>query len=158
MTSTTPPASTQPTSIPVLRRILIYGVYVALAIAVVGSIVGFVIDGGTGVLSALIGTAMSVAFMGITAGSILLANRVAGNESAIGGFFGIIMGGWLLKFVVFLVLLVLLQDRAWIHPMVLFFCIIAGVIGSLVVDAVVVMKSRMPYTSDVTLPPAPIDD
>ena len=158
MTSTNQPVPTQPTSIPVLRRILIYGVYVALAIAVVGSIVGYVIDGGTGVLSALIGTAMSVAFMGITAGSILLANRVAGNESAIGGFFGIIMGGWLLKFVVFLVLLVLLQDRAWIQPMVLFFCIIAGVIGSLVVDAVVVMKSRMPYTSDVTLPPAPIDD
>ena len=158
MTSTSQPAPTQPTSIPVLRRILIYGVYVALAIAIVGSVVGYVIDGGTGVLSALIGTAMSVAFMGITAGSILLANRVAGNESAIGGFFGIIMGGWLLKFVVFLVLLVLLQDRAWIQPMVLFFCIIAGVIGSLVVDAVVVMKSRMPYTSDVTLPPAPIDD
>ena len=158
MTSTSKPAPTQPTSIPVLRRRLIYGVYVALAIAIVGSIVGFVIDGGTGVLSALIGTAMSVAFMGITAGSILLANRVAGKESAIGGFFGIIMGGWLLKFVVFLVLLVLLQDRAWIQPMVLFFCIIAGVIGSLVVDAVVVMKSRMPYTSDVTLPPAPIDD
>lgn len=158
MTSTSQTAPTQPTSIPVLRRILSYGLYVALAIAVVGSIVGFVFDGGTGVLSALIGTAMSVAFMGITAGSILLANRVAGKESAIGGFFGIIMGGWLLKFVVFLVLLVLLQDRAWIQPMVLFLCIIAGVIGSLVVDAVVVMKSRMPYTSDVTLPPAPIDD
>ena len=158
MTSTNPPARTQPTSIPVLRRILIYGGYVAVGIAVVGSIVGFMVDGGAGVLSALIGTAMAVAFMGITAGSILLANRVAGNESAIGGFFGIIMGGWLLKFVVFLVLLVLLQDRAWIAPMVLFFCIIAGVIGSLVVDAVVVMKSRMPYASDAILPPAPVDE
>jgi hypothetical protein len=158
MTSITPPASTQPTSIPVLRRILIYGGYVALAIAVVGSVIGYVVAGGTGVLSALIGTVMSVAFMGITAGSILLANRVAGSESAIGGFFGIIMGGWLLKFVVFLVLLMVLQDRDWISPMVLFFCIVAGVLGSLVVDAVVVMKSRMPYASDVTLPPAPIDE
>jgi hypothetical protein len=157
MTSANPPAATQPTSIPVLRRILIYGGYVALAIAVVGSIVGYLVDGGTGVLSALIGTIMSVAFMGITAGSILLANRVAGNESAIAGFFGIIMGGWLLKFVVFLVLLMVLQDREWIAPMVLFFCIVAGVVGSLVVDAVVVMKSRMPYVSDVTLPPAPTD-
>ena len=158
MTSTTPPTPTTPTSIPVLRRILIYGAYVAAGIAVLGSIAGFLVDGGTGVLSALIGTAMSVAFMGITAGSILLANRVAGNESAIGGFFGIIMGGWLLKFIVFLVLLVVLQDRAWIHPVVLFFCIVAGVVGSLVVDAVVVMKSRMPYVSDVALPPAPADD
>ncbi|TFB68390.1 hypothetical protein [Cryobacterium sp. Hz9] len=158
MTSATPPASTQPTSIPVLRRILIYGAWVAIAIAVVGSVIGYLIDGGTGVLSALIGTVMSVAFMGITAGSILLANRVAGNESAIGGFFGIIMGGWLLKFVVFLVLLVVLQDREWIQPMVLFFCIVAGVVGSLVVDAVVVMTSRMPYVSDVRLPPAPVDE
>ncbi|TFD69959.1 hypothetical protein [Cryobacterium gelidum] len=158
MTSATPPASTQPTSIPVLRRILIYGAWVAIAIAVVGSVIGYFIDGGTGVLSALIGTVMSVAFMGITAGSILLANRVAGNESAIGGFFGIIMGGWLLKFVVFLVLLVVLQDREWIQPMVLFFCIVAGVVGSLVVDAVVVMTSRMPYVSDVRLPPAPVDE
>ncbi|TFD58864.1 hypothetical protein E3T39_10865 [Cryobacterium suzukii] len=158
MTSATPPVSTQPTSIPVLRRILIYGGYVALAIAVVGSIIGFLVAGGTGVLSALIGTIMSVAFMGITAGSILLANRVAGNESAIGGFFGIIMGGWLLKFVVFLVLLVVLQDREWIQPMVLFFCIVAGVVGSLVVDAVVVLKSRMPYVGDVKLPPAPVDE
>ncbi|SEN33036.1 hypothetical protein E3O25_06530 [Cryobacterium sp. TMT1-3] len=157
MTSATPPPA-QATSIPVLRRILIYGGWVALGIAVVGSVIGYFVDGGTGVLSALIGTIMSVAFMGITAGSILLANRVAGNESAIGGFFGIIMGGWLLKFVVFLVLLFVLQDRAWIEPMVLFLCIIAGVVGSLVVDAVVVMKSRMPYASDVVLPPAPVDE
>jgi uncharacterized membrane protein YjjP (DUF1212 family) len=156
MTTTTPPA--QPTSIAVLRRILAYGGWVALLIAVIGSLAGFLVDGGTGILSALIGTAMSVAFMGITAGSILLANRVAGNESAIGGFFGIIMGGWLLKFVVFLVLLVVLQDREWIQPMVLFFCIIAGVVGSLVVDAVVVMRSRMPYVSDAALPTAPADD
>lgn len=158
MTTTTTPVSTQPASIPVLRRILVYGGWVAVAIAVVGSVIGYVVDGGTGVLSAVIGTAMSVAFMGITAGSILLANRVAGNESAIAGFFGIIMGGWLLKFVVFLVLLVVLQDRAWIQPLVLFLCIIAGVIGSLVVDAVVVMKSRMPYVSDIALPPAPTDE
>jgi riboflavin transporter FmnP len=158
MTSATPPASTQPTSIPVLRRILIYGAWVAVAIAVVGSVIGYLVDGGTGVLSALIGTVMSVAFMGITAGSILLANRVAGNESAMGGFFGIIMGGWLLKFIVFLVLLVVLQDREWIQPMVLFFCIVAGVVGSLVVDTVVVMTSRMSYVSDVRLPPAPVDE
>jgi len=158
MTSMTPSVSAQPTSIPVLRRILVYGGWVALAIAVVGGIAGYLVAGGSGILSALLGTVMSVAFMGITAGSILLANKVAGSQAAIGGFFGIIMGGWLLKFVVFMVLLVVLQDRAWIEPMVLFLCIIAGVIGSLVVDAIVVMKSRLSYVSDVTLPPAPIDD
>lgn len=156
MTPQTPPTQ-QATSIPVLRRILVYGGFLALGIAVVGAILGGIFAGSIGVLSALIGTAMAVVFMGITAGSILLANRFAGTESAVGAFFGIVMGGWLLKFIVFLVLVFLLRDQPWIAPLVLFLSIIAGVIGSLVVDAVVVLKSRMTYVSDVTLPPAPKD-
>jgi len=151
-----PPA--EPTSIPILKRILVYGGFLALGIAVVGATVGGLVDGWTGVISALVGTAMAVVFMGITAGSILMANRYAGREAAIGAFFGIVMGGWLLKFVVFLILMVVLRDQPWVSPLVMFFSLIAGVIGSLVVDAVVVMKSRMSYVSDITLPPAPSDD
>ena len=134
MSITTPPAN-QPSSIPVLRRILEYGGILALGIAVVGAIAGGLVVGGTGVVSALIGTAMAVVFMGITAASILLANRFAGKESAIGAFFGIVMGGWLVKFVIFLVLIMLLKDQPWIHPVVLFLSIIAGVVGSLVPGA-----------------------
>ena len=107
-------------------------------------------------MSALIGTLMAVVFMGITAGSILLANRFAGTAAAIGAFFGIVMGGWLVKFVVFLLLMVLLKDQPWIQPVVLFLSIIAGVVGSLLVDVFVLMKSRMTYVSDITLP-APSD-
>lgn len=151
MTSTTPPAN-QPTSIPVLRRILVYGGFLALGIGVVGAIVGGLVAGTPGVVSALVGTVMAVVFMGITAGSILLANRFAGSEAAVGAFFAIVLGGWLVKFVVFLVIVVLIKDQPWINPVVLFLSIIAGVIGSLIVDAIVVMKSRMTYVSDVTLP------
>ncbi|GAB3123747.1 hypothetical protein [Glaciibacter psychrotolerans] len=153
-----PTPAAEPTSIPIFRRILIYGSVLSLAIAVVGAIVGGLVAGGTGVVSALVGTAMAVVFMGITAASLLLANKFAGSEAAIGAFFGIVMGGWLLKFVVFLVLVVLLKGQPWVDPTVLFLSIIAGVVGSLVVDVVVIMKSRMTYTSDVTLPPAPHDD
>lgn len=151
MTSTTPPAN-QPTSIPVLRRILVYGGFLALGIGVVGAIVGGLVAGTPGVVSALVGTVMAVVFMGITAGSILLANRFAGSEAAVGAFFAIVLGGWLVKFVVFLVIVVLIKDQPWVNPVVLFLSIIAGVIGSLIVDAIVVMKSRMTYVSDVTLP------
>ena len=149
---TSAPRPPQPTSVPVLRRILVYGAVLAGAIAVVGAVVGGLVAGGSGVVSALIGTLMAVVFMGITAGSILLANRFAGTSAAIGAFFGIVMGGWLVKFVVFLVLMVLLKDQPWIQPVVLFLSIIAGVIGSLLVDVIVLMKSRVPYVSDVTLP------
>jgi len=151
MTSTTPQA-TPPTSVPVLRKILVYGGFLALGIGVVGGIIGGLVAGGTGVLSALIGTLMAVLFMGITAGSILVANRFAGSEAAVGAFFGIVLGGWLLKFVVFLALVVVLKDQEWVQPVVLFLSIVAGVVGSLVVDAVVVMRSRIPYVSDITLP------
>jgi hypothetical protein len=134
------------------------GAVLALVIAVVGATIGGLVAGGVGVVSALIGTVMAVVFMAITAASILVANRFAGNEAAIGAFFGIVLGGWLLKFVVFLVLVFVLKDQPWIDPVVLFLSIVAGVIGSLVVDAVVVLKSRMPYVSDVALPPAPVAD
>jgi hypothetical protein len=144
--------------VPVFRQILIYGSILAIAIAVVGAILGGIFAGSSGVVSALIGTAMALAFMGITAGSILFANRFAGRESAIGLFFGIVMGGWLLKFILFLVLVVLLKDQPWVAPVVLFLSIIAGVVGSLVVDVVVIMKSRVAYVSDVTLPEAPRDE
>lgn len=147
-----PPRPPSPTSVPVLRRILIYGSFLSGGIAIGGAVIGGLVAGGSGVVSALIGTLMAVVFMGITAGSILLANRFAGTSAAIGAFFGIVMGGWLVKFVVFLLLMVLLKDQPWIQPVVLFLSIIAGVVGSLLVDVFVLMKSRMPYVSDIDLP------
>lgn len=147
----------QPTSVPVLKRILVWGGLVALFIGVVGAVLGGIYAGSTGVVSALIGTAMALVFTGITAASIIIANRFAGSELYIGAFFGIVMGGWLLKFVVFLILTVVLQGQPWLNPLVLFLSIVAGVIGSLIVDVVVVMKSRVTYVSDVSLPRVPHD-
>ncbi len=101
--------------------------------------------GTEGLVSALIGTLMAVVFMGITAASILLANRFASSDLFVGVFFGIVLGGWLLKFLVFIVLVVVLRDAPWLEPTVLFLSLVAGVIASLVVDVLVVAKSRMPY-------------
>lgn len=141
-----------PSSEPVLKRVLKWGGVLAIGIAVVGSIVGFIFDGWIGVVSALIGTAMAVVFLGITAASILLANRFSGSDAFVGAFFGIVLGGWLLKFVLFIILALALRGQPWINPLVMFLSLIAGVIGSLVVDVLVVFKSRMPYASDVVLP------
>lgn len=147
-----------PSSNPVLRRILLYGGLLALAVAVVGGLLGWFTGGSRGLVGALLGAAMAFAFLAVTAASILAANRFYGTDAYLTAFFGIVLGGWLLKFVVFLVLLILLKDQPWINPLVLFLSIIAGVLGSLVVDAIVLFKSRMPYASDVVLPPAPHDD
>ena len=136
----------------IFRASLKWGGILAIVIAVVAGGLGFLFDGSRGLTSALIGTAMSVLFLGITAGSILFANRWFGTDLFVPIFFGIVMGGWLVKFVLFLVLAVLLKDEPWINPTVLFLSIIAGVIAALTVDVIIVSKSRMPYVSDVTLP------
>lgn len=151
-------ADRTPTSNPVLRRALAWGGLLAAIILVVSAVLGFVFAGLPGLLGALIGTLMAVVFMGITAASILLANRFAGSEAFVGAFFGIVLGGWLLKFLVFIVLVVVLRGATWLNPTVLFLSLVAGVIASLVVDVLVVAKSRMPYASDVELPKPPADD
>jgi hypothetical protein len=142
----------QPSSTPVFKDVLKYGAILAVVIAVVGAVLGGVFAGWIGVTSALIGTLMAVIFLSITALSILVANRFIGSDIFVGLFFGIVLGGWLLKFVLFIVLAVVLKDQPWINPVVLFLSLIAGVVGSLVVDMIVVFRSRVPYVSDVTLP------
>lgn len=151
-------ADRTPTSNPVLRRALVWGAVLAGVVLVVSAVLGLVFAGTEGLVSALLGTLMAVVFMGITAASILFANRFAGSDLFVGVFFGIVLGGWLLKFIVFIVLVVLLRDAAWLNSTVLFLSLVAGVIASLVVDVLVVAKSRLPYASDVRLPEAPSDD
>ena len=140
-------------AMPVLKNTILFGGLLAVAIAVVGSVVGFLVDGGTGLVSALIGAAMAFLFLGVTAGSILLANRIANSDFLNPLFFITVLGGWLLKFAVFLVLLFILKDQPWINNVVLLLTVIVGVVGSLVVDVVVIARSRQPYV-DVQLPSA----
>jgi hypothetical protein len=141
------------TAVPVMKKVLLYGAVLAVAIALVGSVIGYFVAGGSGIASALVGTAMAVLFLAITAVSIIIAGRYN-----IAAFFGIVMGAWLLKFVLFLVLIFLLKDLPWVHTLVLFLSIVAAIVGTLVVDVVVIAKSRMPYVSDVTLPGASDED
>ena len=151
-------ADRTPTSNPVLRRALAWGGLLAAIILVVSAVLGLVFAGLPGLFGALVGTIMAVVFMGITAASILAANRFASSDLFVGAFFGIVLGGWILKFIVFIVLVVVLRDAEWLNPTVLFLSIVAGVIASLVVDVLVVARSRIPYASDVELPKAPTDE
>jgi hypothetical protein len=139
-------------AIPVLKRILAWGGILAAVIAIVGSILGYLAAGPQGIVSALIGTAMALVFLGITSMSVAIASKY---DMVV--FFAIVMGAWLLKFVLFLVLIFILKDQPWIQTTVMFLSLIAAVIGTLVVDVVVIAKSRLPYVSDIALPGEPGD-
>lgn len=136
-----------PSSVPVLRRTLVWGWIAAGVLALVAAVVGFFIAGGVGALSGVLGALFAAVFLGITAASILIAVRFD-----IVAFFGIVLGAWVFKFVVFIVSALMLKNQLWISAPVLFLTMIVGVIVSLVIDVTVVAKSRMPYASDVRLP------
>lgn len=136
----------------ILARALVYGAILTVTIAIVGSIIGFLVAGPEGLWSALIGAGLTALFMVFTSASIVLAAKVTKNEPSSTLFFGIVLGMWLLKFVVFIVLLVLLQAQPFVQPLILFFSILAAVLGSLVVDVVAFLGARVPYVGDVKLP------
>lgn len=146
MTQPTPENTSRavPSSVPVLKRTLIWGWIAAGVLAIVGGIVGYAVAGGVGALSAVLGALFAAVFLGVTAASIVIATRF--NVAA---FFGIVLGAWLLKFIIFLVAAVLLKNQPWINAPVLFLTMIVGIIVSLTLDVIVVSKSRMPYVSDL---------
>jgi hypothetical protein len=54
--------------------------------------------------------------------------------------------------------MLLLGRQPWVVPQVLFLSIVAGVIVSLAIDALVVMRMRLPNVSDIELPTEVKDD
>nr|WP_315267786.1 hypothetical protein [Microbacterium lemovicicum] len=146
------------TSTPILRTALVWSAIVAAVLAVVFGVVGRLVGGGEGLGSGLLGVVLSAVFLAITAGSILIANRWFGDALYVPIFFGIVLGGWILKLVVFVVALLLLRGQPWIDPMIFFIAVVTSVIASLVVDVVVLLRMRVPTVSDGRLPTAVVDD
>jgi len=139
-------------STPVLRTTLRWSAVVTAALAVVGAIVGYLVGGGEGLWSALIAILLAAVFLGLTGASILIANRWFGDPLYVPIFFGSVMGAWLLKFVLFIVVLVVLRGQPWLNTTVFFVALVVGVVVSLAIDVVVMTRMRIPHASDVTLP------
>jgi hypothetical protein len=142
-------APAQPSSNAVMRRALVGGAILALGLAVVGAPIGWAVAGVPGLIGALLGAVMAFVFLGTTAASILLANRFAGSDAYLAVFFGIVMGSFVLKLILFLVLAVVLKDQTWLDARVLFITLVVGIIGSLVVDVLVVSRTRVSTVSDL---------
>jgi len=134
----------------IFTQILKYTGLLALVIAVVGGGLGYLFAGTDGLWSALVGVGLAILFAAITAASMLVAIRFT-----LGAFFGIVMGAWLLKLVIFIALLVVLRDQPFVDDVVLFLALVVSIVGTLAVDALVVVRGRLSYVSDASLHPAP---
>ena len=132
----------------VMKRVLKFGALLVLAILVLGSLIGYFVAGISGILAALAGSLAALAFTGLTALSVLV-----GSKLSLPGFLGAVLGGWLLKMVLFLIAFTVLNKAEWLtreaRPLV-FFTIVVAVIGGLILDTRIVSKARL--SADVKLP------
>ena len=128
----------------VLRRAVRLGALVAAAVAVVAGGIGLLVAGTSGLVSGLVGAAFALLFLGVTAVGLIIAGRSLDTPLGPTVFFAVVLGGWIVKLVLFLVAMLLLRDQPWVQPVVLFLAIVATVLGSLAVDVVVVSRSRIP--------------
>jgi len=108
-------------------------------IAVVGSLIGFLVSGSAGVLSALVGAGVATIFGLMTILSIWIGGKLPLN-----GFYAVVLGGWLFKFLVFAGVLLGLQGLDGFDGPVFFFAVVATVMGGLAIDSWLVLKGRLP--------------
>jgi hypothetical protein len=131
----------------ILTKVLKYTGLLAVLLVIVGGTIGFLVDGTDGLVSVLLGTAVAILFSAVTAASMIVAVKFQ-----LAAFFGIVMGSWLLKMVLFIVALLVLRDLSFINPVALFISLVVAIVGTVAIDTLVVTKSRVGYVSDVTLP------
>lgn len=134
-----------PTSTRILRAATTWGAVAAIAVAILGGGIGFLVAGANGAFSGLAGAVIAALLMLLTSASILIANRWFGDALYVPIFFGIVLGGWIVKLVVFIVAMLVLRGQPWIEPVVFFVAVVVGVLATLAIDAVVMLRMRLPY-------------
>jgi hypothetical protein len=140
-----------PTDNPILTTSLRWGGIFALIVAVLSSGVGLLVAGLPGLWAALVATALAVVFLGLTAASMILASRMTPGDPGSPVYFGVVLGVFTLKLVVFFILAIWLRTQTWLDPWVFFGTVIVIVMGSLVIDALAFQRSRVLYVQ-VKLP------
>ena len=108
-------------------------------IASLGSLAGYFAEGMNGVVSALIGSGLAFVF-----GALTVVSMIIGRKLSLAGFFGVVMGGWLVKLIGFALLARSLQGAEFINGPVLFLTLVAAILGSLVIDSIAVLSARIP--------------
>lgn len=121
------------------RKVLIQSSVLTASVAILGAIFGWLFAGEAGLASAFIGAGMTLVFSSLTVLSVWFGGRLS-----LGGFFGVVLGGWVLKLVIFIAIVATLKGSAFISGPVLFFALVASILGTLTLEALAVLRSRIP--------------
>jgi len=123
-----------------MRRVLrvwLIAVIVGLPAVV---LIGYLVAGAAGAWGAAIGMGLAVGFLSITVGVALGTARLGPN--ALGAS---VLGSWLVKMVLLIVVLALLRDADFYSRPVLFVALLVGTLGTLLLEAFVVVRTKVPY-------------
>ncbi len=153
MTDATPtpdtPASRTPTSAEaIFRRSLRSVLWLLGALTVLGIGIGYLVAGAEGVWGALIGVGLALVFSGTTIVAMLRTVHSSPQVMA-----GVVMGSWLAKVLVVIVVLAVLRDQTFYSKGVLAAVLLAGVLGSAYLDYRAVYYSRLPYVEPASEDP-----
>jgi hypothetical protein len=135
----------------VIRRALFWGVVSTAIVVIVASVAGALVAELSGMLAALVGGAIGFVLLALTPLSIMWGFKAGRGSVLAPGFFAVVLGVWMVKFIAFVAIIFLVGDIAALHRETLFLTIVASLLVALVRDLVVVIRSRMPYV-DVELP------
>ena len=143
MTTSVPGGSTA-----ALRRAVRFGALGLVALAVVGVVIGGIAAGLPGVWGALIGAAVGGGFILVTALTVLATAKLPSLTAA-----AILLGGWLIKMVIMLIVLGLLNPLDFYSRPVLVTVMVGALVLVLGAETWGVMGSKMLYVEpDATTP------
>ncbi len=136
------PQGAGPTALVVPMRRMLRAGAVAFAVGLpLSALVGLLVAGSAGAWGALIGMGLASGFFAMTVVVALVTASL--DVTALGAA---VLGSWLLKMVLLIAVLALLRGADFYSRPVLFVTLLVGTIGALVLEAVVVTRTRVPYT------------
>lgn len=113
-----------------------------LVLAAVSIPIGWFAAGWPGVWGAVLGVAITLTFVVSTA---LLGRITATQPTWVAS--AALLGVWLLKMVIILVVIVVVRDMDFYHPLALFGTVVAAIIGTTIIEVREASRARVLYTT-----------
>lgn len=151
----TSPSSTHPTTVGALMAQILRRLAVATAVVtVLGVVAGLLLVGMPGLWGAVIGGAIGVIFCLTTVITMKMSEGRSPQFLA-----AAVLGGWLAKMAVIIVILAVIKDLTFYDRVVLVVTLVAIVLASLVIEMLAVRAARIPVVEpaagDAAGTPAP---
>lgn len=128
-----------------MRAVLRWGTLAAVGALVLAGVVGYLVDGSSGLWGGVLGIAVPVAFFTVTVIVAIVTVRL--RPEILGAA---ILGSWILKLIILIAVLAALSNADFYNRTVFFIAFTLGTVGYLILEAVIVVRTRVPYTEPIS--------